>query len=670
MRGVKKSISMLLSGIMVFSCLFGAVPTMTVQAAPEKEVHEKAAGNPDDVTLYPQTPKAIEATDYTLTVNGKKVFIEDKVQYSTKVRDDFSTKTARLIHSGDGPLDVVLTVPGGKDLIKSEVYPRRANVYPVVDEKASTISFTIEPEMMKTSMQYIIKIPGKENLILIVDPPETDKPSLDDANVYNLMDQPGVKNDGTKCTEAIQAAIDHVGTTEGLDILYVPNGHYVTGRLEIKHDNVAIYLESGVLIQGAYDARSTGDLEKDYPFGETGFGHNDRRNGSVFIQPMGKRTLVRDEVNGDHYEVEAIKNFKLYGRGVIDGSGRQIYENVGGGNDNQANWIHLFEAKDVDGLEVKDVILRNSSNWCFKLENVNNAKINNLKVINSTVQRYADGMDLSSVTNATYENSMSYSQDDAIAIMTLQLKNPTNTGYDGPPQGKTENVTFKNHLGYTDCSAVRIGWDSTDEMNNLNFDGCEWVKYDAGGFNIHRLQDNNKYGPITFKNCRWDNADNPGMKTFATCYGTDGNGFSTGEINAEEIRWENCIIDGLTKGAFNIKGKTIDKVVFDSTRMSNGTETGLVTKKEEIPKLNTSGTTFEFTDTYGIAEKAEEGRYQAETMPLLGKADISTNAAGYEGFGFVRNMAVETQAFRGALWGGEEGDRPFSALARWRLARR
>lgn len=596
------------------------------------------AADTDEVTLYPTTPKAVEATAYTVTVNGKKLFIEDKVTYDGKIRDDFKTTTARFMHSGNGPLDVVVSVPGSADLADSEVYPRRAEIHPSIDQEARTISFTIEPEMLETSMQYIVAVPGLKNIILMVDPPETDKPSPDAPNVYNIMEQENVKNDGTKCTEAIQKAIDKVGEDPDLDILYIPNGHYVTGRLEIKHDDVAIYLESGVLIQGAYDAANTDQLAEDYPFGETGFGHNDRRNGSVFIQPMGKRTLVRDEVNGDHYEVEPIKNFKLYGRGVIDGSGRQIYEKIGGANDNQANWIHLFEAKDVDGLEIEGVILRNSSNWCFKLENVNHAKINNLKVINSTSQRYADGMDLSSVTNATYENSMSYSQDDAIAIMTLQLKNPSNTGYDGPPQGETKNITFKNHLGYTDCSAVRIGWDSTDAMENLNFEGCEWVKYDAGALNIHRLQDNNKYGPITFKNCRWDHADNAGMKTFATCYGTDGNGFSQGQINAEEIRFENCLIEGLYKGVFNIQGNKIDKWVFDSTRISNGTADGLVTKQEEIPNLRTSNTTFEFTDTYGIAQSGKEGRYQAETMPLSGRTTISSGIAGYDGFGFAKNM--------------------------------
>ena len=543
MNKLKRTFSAMLAFLLMMSCLG---MNQFAHAA------EKAPGNPDDVTLYPQTPNAEQASDYTMTINGKEVFIEDF----------YKASQARVIHNGQGPLDVTVTVknPGVK-LTTCDVYPRRADVYPVVDKEAKTVNFTITPEMLEDNYQYIISIAGLENIILMVDAPETDVPDPDSQNVLNVMDVEGVKNDGTKCTEAIQKAIDQVGEDPELDILYFPDGRYVTGRLEIRHDDVAIYLSSGTLIEGASDAATPEELAKDYPFGETGYGHNDRRNGSVFIQPMGKRELVGDGENG-HYEVTPIKNFKLYGRGVIDGKGREIYSKVGSGNDNQANWIHLFEAKDVDGLIVKDVILRNSSNWCFKLENVNNAEVTNLKAINSTDQRYADGMDMSSVTHAKYNNCMSYSQDDALAIMTLQLKNETNTGYDGPPQGPTEDLTFTNHFGYTDCSAVRIGWDSTDIISDLLFDNCEWVKYDAGGFNIHRLQYDNKYGPITFRNCRWDNADNTGMKTFATCYGTDGNGFSQGRINAEEIKFENCIIDGLYQGAFNIQGQTIDKVIF------------------------------------------------------------------------------------------------------------
>ena len=625
MKKVKRRISAFLSVVLALSCVLSAMPI--AHALPANSPQQTATGSPDDITLYPQTPNAVKATDYTMTINGKEVFIEDF----------YKAAQVRLMHNGTGPLDVVVTVTNGNaDLANCEVYPRRAEVYPTVDKDAKNISFTILPEMLTTSMQYIITIPGVENIILMVDPPETDKPDPEAENVLNVMDVEGVKNDGTKCTEAIQKAIDQVGEDPTLDILYFPDGLYVTGRLEIKHDNVAIYLSSGTLIKGACDATTPEELALDYPFGETGFGHNDRRNGSVFIQPMGKRTMIGTGEDA-HYEVEPIKNFKLYGRGVIDGSGREIYAKVGGGNDNQANWIHLFEAKDVDGLVVKDVIFRNSSNWCFKLENVNDAEITNVKAINSTDQRYADGMDLSSVTNATYTNSMSYSQDDAIAIMTLQLKNPANTGYDGPPQGPTENITFKNHLGYTDCSAVRIGWDSTDHMNNLTFDGCEWAKYDAGGINIHRLQYDNKYSNITFKNCRWDNAScvNP---NFSNTYGTDGNGFSKGEINASLIKLENCIIDGYYSGSFEMKGKTIEQFVFDSTRMSNGTQGGLVTSQNEIPHLNTSGTTYVFTDTHGIAGLNPQNRYQAETALFGGGSTISTAKGGYDGFGFVRQL--------------------------------
>lgn len=346
MNKLKRTFSAMLAFLLMMSCLG---MNQFAHAA------EKAPGNPDDVTLYPQTPNAEQASDYTMTINGKEVFIEDF----------YKASQARVIHNGQGPLDVTVTVknPGVK-LTTCDVYPRRADVYPVVDKEAKTVNFTITPEMLEDNYQYIISIAGLENIILMVDAPETDVPDPDSPNVLNVMDVEGVKNDGTKCTEAIQKAIDQVGEDPELDILYFPDGRYVTGRLEIRHDDVAIYLSSGTLIEGASDAATPEELAKDYPFGETGYGHNDRRNGSVFIQPMGKRELVGDGENG-HYEVTPIKNFKLYGRGVIDGKGREIYSKVGSGNDNQANWIHLFEAKDVDGLIVKDVILRNSSNWCF-----------------------------------------------------------------------------------------------------------------------------------------------------------------------------------------------------------------------------------------------------------------------------------------------------------------
>lgn len=632
MQSIKKGLSMLLTMAMLLGCWTSALPVTEVEAA--------SVGS---IELYPQTPRALKSSDYTMTVNGQDVFIESH----------YKASQARVVHK-DGEMEVVVAVRSGVSLGDCEVYPRRANVYPVIDTQNRTLSFTITPEMLEQSRQFIISIAGLPNIIFMVDAPETDIPDPKAENVYNVMEQEGVHNDGTKCTTAIQAAIDKVGEDPDLDILYFPDGYYVTGRLEIRYDDVAIYLSSGTLIKGACDATTTSELEADYPFGTTGYGHNDRRNGSVFIQPMGKRTMIGSGEDAV-YEVEPIRNFKLYGRGVIDGSGREIYSRIGSQNDNQANWIHLFEAKDVDGLIVKDVIMRNSSNWCFKLENVNDAQVTNAKVINSTDQRYADGMDLSSVTNAVYENCMSYSQDDAIAIMTLQLKNSANTGYDGPPQGPTDHVTFKNHLGYTDCSAVRIGWDSTDIISDLKFDGCEWVKYNAGGFNIHRLQYNNKYGPIVFKDCRWDNADNKGMKTFATCYGTDGNGFSFGKINAEQIKFEHCLIDGIYQGNFNIQGDTIDDVTFDSTRISNGSATGLVTQKTDIPHLSTSGTGFTFTDTYGIADEAVAGRYHAETMPLSGSACLSTNTGGYDGFAFVRNLNTISSGITFTVNAEEEG---------------
>ena len=138
MKKLKRTFAAMLAFLVMMSCCSGM--NLSAYAA------GGTSGNPDDVTLYPKTPNAEQASDYTMTINGKEVCIEDF----------YKASQARVIHNGQGSLDVTVTVKNSSvKLTTCDVYPRRANVYPVMDKEAKTVSFTITPEMLEDNYQYI-----------------------------------------------------------------------------------------------------------------------------------------------------------------------------------------------------------------------------------------------------------------------------------------------------------------------------------------------------------------------------------------------------------------------------------------------------------------------------------------------------------------------------------
>jgi hypothetical protein len=308
----------------------------------------------------------------SMTVGGTAVNVQDNLG-SAQTRFEMS----------DNPETVVITDTA--DVTSAAIRPLAYGIQPVVT--GDTIAFTLpRPE------DFAVEINGnKDALLVFADPLEVNQPRLGDSNVVNVMSFAGVNNDGVTETAALQAAVNYVSAhSSTTPILYFPPGVYRTATLEIG-SNAQIYLSSGAVLLADPD-------ESDYPSlpGSTGPGGTGGTPTSAILA------------------VRGATNVKIFGRGVVDGDGYNLYANYG----QDMGIFDVFTDDGTNHLTVDDVMFTNSVMWQSDIQGSYDVAFNNVKFNNpqGNLPNQDDGFKVNGAYNVTFRNGWISSRDDTMTF--------------------------------------------------------------------------------------------------------------------------------------------------------------------------------------------------------------------------------------------------------------
>ncbi len=353
---------------------------------------------------YANTPGAIASRTYSLTVNGTPVFVE-------KFKD---VSYARFALEGTAKI----AVTAGEPIQSSQISPLSYGIKGA--NKGRELSFSISQPG-----KLIVSVNQMEKLFIFADPLEINPPRPGHSSVVNVMKFVRDSTGTTMQTAEIQEAIDFVTALPGGGVLYFPNGKYLTGSFFPK-SNVAIYLESGALIQGSADP-------KDYV-------HRDGEEG-----PIG---LI-------HFK--NVRNAKIAGRGTIASSGTALRAITD-------DHIRICNFVGCQNCGIDDVVMRDSAGFNIHIFKSHSITLKNYKIINDLKLSNQDGTDPDSSTNVVVDGAFMYTSDDAIAVKA-----------DAAP---CEDVLVKNCVFWTIKSALKIGSDPTFGARNVTFQDDDVVHAD------------------------------------------------------------------------------------------------------------------------------------------------------------------------------------------------
>ena len=378
-RGIYKNIALVAAAFVLFFIGLTAGQKAAAEAGSlTSATSERAAGT---VVAYPlldldkysnYTSDPSPDPNISMTVGGTAVNVQDNLG-SAQTRFEMS----------DNPETVVITDTAG--VTSAAIRPLAYGIQPVVS--SDTITFTLpRPE------DFAVEINGsKDALLVFADPLEVHPPRLGDSNVVNVMSFAGVNNDGVTETSALQAAVNYVSANSSTTpILYFPPGVYRTATLEIG-SNAQIYLSSGAVLLADPN-------ESDYPLlpGSTG-------PGGIGGTPTSAILAVR-----------GASNVKIFGRGVVDGDGYNLYASYG----QDMGIFDIFTDDGTNHLSVDDVMFTNSVMWQSDIQGSYDVTFSNVKFNNpqGNVGNEDDGFKVNGAYNVTFRNGWISSRDDTMTF--------------------------------------------------------------------------------------------------------------------------------------------------------------------------------------------------------------------------------------------------------------
>ena len=412
-----------------------------------------AAADPGSVTSYPVPSFYPRSTDFTLRVESVDVPVVGYTGY------DYANLAVAA-----GTRTVEVTALGQSTITASNVSPKKLGITGTVS--GNKLTFQIQRD------EYlIVKVDQKKELVIAIDPPETDRPASSGTGIFNVLaDDYRADNTGaTLATAALQRAIDDAtafGTASRRGTVYVPAGLYLMGNLELK-SNVALYLEPGAVF------RFTGK-KADY----LTHWHKDSINLDV-------TWWVRTAFGST--------NVKFFGRGVLDGNGHDA-TSVG----KIAN--NLIVPIATSGFTLDGLTVRDAGSWAITPIRSQDANLSNLKIFNRFDVGEDDGIDVMESQRVNVRNAIGIALDDPFSTKTWRADTDIARSWPGQPQA-LDTVTFDDLVTWTVCYGFKVGQGVMQNQSNVTF--RNGVVYDAAiGIGVHH-----RYGTATASDIRFENID-------------------------------------------------------------------------------------------------------------------------------------------------------------------
>ncbi len=315
------------------------------------------------------------------------------------------------------------------------------------------------------------------------------------AQTYSIKDY-GALNDGkTLATAGIQKAIDACNRGGG-GTVEVPAGTYLTGTINLK-TNVNLHLSTGAVLKGS---ANLGDYQT---YSVPTFGTN--RYGIL-------------------YTADA-QNVALTGHGTVDGNNQVFYDfthaktidtastrytrqknnyrhvasGIGDGpvvpQDRPRQMVIFARCKNV---RVTDVLLLNSPFWTLHFADCDAVNVDGIRLWSGMLVPNADGIDVTSSSNVTIENSDIRAGDDAICVAGYDHHFEI-AGFSGLKH-PCENINISNCNLQSSSSGIRIGYLDQNPVRNVNVTNCN-ITNSTRGIGIF-LRDEGSIENLAFSNIR------------------------------------------------------------------------------------------------------------------------------------------------------------------------
>lgn len=308
--------------------------------------------------------------------------------------------------------------------------------------------------------------------------------------IYNIMDFGAFNNGRDLTTIHIQKAIDKC-FLEGGGVVYVPEGEYLVGTLNLK-SNVEFHLEQGAVLKATTDL-SKYQKHNDHPAGVfyTEDSENVSITGSGKIFGQGMEFMYRDSakvIRGD------VNNFI---RQKFDF--RKVESGIGDGPVMPKERYHqMIIFSNCTNVVLKDFEVVDAPYWSFLIVHCDRVMITGLSIDNNLLIPNSDGIDIISSSNVNVSDCIITCGDDCIVL----------AGYAhhfGDPGFKdilkpSQNINVSNCILQSRSSGIRIGgWDQ-NHMSNYNFDNI--TIFDSNcGINI-TVRDSGSVQNVNFTNIR------------------------------------------------------------------------------------------------------------------------------------------------------------------------
>lgn len=240
----------------------------------------------------------------------------------------------------------------------------------------------------------------------------------------------GIKSNGTTLnTTAIQKAIDYIHEKGGGRLVFYV-GRYLTGNIELK-SNVTIRLEEGAILVGSTNIY---DYNISAPNCALVFAKN-------------------------------AENIAITGKGVIDGQGRvlannlidQIYNGIINDdlkNDRPTKRPSCIYLRECSKVNIDGIVIKNSAFWVQVYDQCQNLTINNITV-DSKAFWNNDGLDVVDCKDVKITNSFIDASDDAICFKSHDATK------------MCENVEVRNCVARSSANGIKFGTVSSGGYKNF-----------------------------------------------------------------------------------------------------------------------------------------------------------------------------------------------------------
>lgn len=478
-----------------------AVAATTLAAASPAQA---TAGAP--LQIYPAPDIYSASSDYTLKVNGQNVPVVSGGSYDIA-----------QFAMGVGNARIRLTKINNTSIGTYTVSPVSLGISATVS--GSSIEFAIDKP------SYLIaKIDGRREVVIAIDPWESDRPAAEGVGIFNVTDArygavTGLGESNQKA--AFQQALNDAsawGTARGSQgIVYVPAGVYELGTLYLR-SNLSLYLEPGAVL------RYSGD----------------RTHNEVHWYKDSQSREVSWFLSTRYWS----ENITIHGRGIIDGNGKDSVDSTGLANNLLAP-IHTSKFR-LDGIT-----FRESSSWAIIPMRSDNLSFTNMKIFNRLDMGENDGIDVVESQGVSVKNAIGIALDDPFSTKTWDGSTDLFLGKPGDPE-PLEDVAFDGLVTWSLCYGVKLGQGVHAAQNSVSFRNVDMYSV-AVGIGVHH-----KYGEATASNILFENirierfaSSNDGLQTWLGIWVVDG-GRGVGPIQNVTIR--NVTVDADSSTAARVRG--------------------------------------------------------------------------------------------------------------------